>query len=175
MKTIKGIINTGLILILVCTGIFGQEAENEALKKNEEAFNFWIGEWDVYKYNTDTLVGRSSIRSILDGKAIEENYESIKYPFKGISLNKYNLVKDQWEQYWVDNSGLTLHITGNVVDGKMIMGNVMDLGKGNVENRISWYKDTPDTVRQTWDQRNEGETEWKTVFDGSYRMRTEDK
>ena len=53
-------------------------------------FNFWIGSWDVYIYGSETLAGKSEIKSILGGKVIEENYMSSNGNYRGTSNNLYN-------------------------------------------------------------------------------------
>jgi len=116
-----------------------------------------------------TLVGSSSIKSILGGIAIRESYQSTSSTYKGTSLNKYNASKKRWEQYWVDNSGTTLHILGGIVDGKMILQNEEEGANGKIYNRLAWQKLDDDSVRQTWEQSyDEGES-WVIVFDGHYR------
>lgn len=163
-----------LLAIILCSGIQlkAQGPDTTALIQ-KDAFNFWIGEWNVYKYGTDTLVGTSKIMPILQGNAIQEFYEATQSPYKGTSLNKYNYYKKKWEQFWVDNSGLTLHIQGAFQNGKMVMGNTMKMATGEMENRITWMQDTPTTIRQTWEQRQVGQNDWVVVFDGSYRKGVE--
>ncbi|WP_299245562.1 hypothetical protein [uncultured Aquimarina sp.] len=132
-------------------------------------FNFWIGEWNVYKHNTDTIVGKSKIEAIIDDKVIKETYHSTTSKYHGTSLNKYNPRTNQWEQFWVDNSGLTLHIQGNIKDGKMVLQNQVDTEKGTLSNKISWQKNPDNTVRQTWLQSTDKGKSWKVVFDGDYK------
>ncbi|MGY3792934.1 hypothetical protein [Aquimarina sp. 433] len=133
-------------------------------------FNFWIGEWNVYKHNTDTIVGKSKIEAIIDNKVIKETYHATTSKFKGTSLNKYNPRTDQWEQFWVDNSGLTLHITGNLNDGKMILENTINLQKNNtLSNKITWQQNDDKTVRQIWSQSKDKGKTWKVIFDGDYK------
>ncbi|MCI5083091.1 MAG: hypothetical protein MRY78_15430 [Saprospiraceae bacterium] len=123
-------------------------------------FDFWVGEWNVYKMGTDTLVGKSKITSILNGKAIQENYSSTRSGFEGTSLNKYNAEHNQWEQFWVDNTGLTLHIQGKLESGSMQLK--------NSTNWISWTPLEDGSVRQTWKIKDEKTGRWNTVFDGQY-------
>jgi hypothetical protein len=178
MKTSLKSMVTAMLLIGTLLSLDAQQQSQQMtpeLKTQLEGFDFWIGEWDVYIYNTDTLIGRSSIKSILQGTAIQEYYESTQYNYQGTSLNKYNLREQRWEQYWIDVSGLTLHIAGGVEDGKMIMSNVMDTQQGPIENRITWYRDTPITVRQMWDQKKPDDAEWQTIYDGSYRVHSDDR
>ena len=138
-------------------------------------FNFWIGEWNVYKHGTDTIVGKSKIEAIIDDKVIKETYRSTTSKYHGTSLNKYNPRTNQWEQFWVDNSGLTLYIKGNVESGIMILQNEINTGKStSLSNKISWQKNADNTVRQTWQQSTDKGKTWKIVFDGDYKPITVD-
>ena len=137
-------------------------------------FDFWLGEWDVYRWDTDQVVGHSRIESILNGTAIQEHYTSTTNPYSGTSLNKWNPRTKEWEQFWIDVSGLTLHIHGGIVDGKMIMGNAVSTSQGLLQNRISWEALPDDKgVRQIWEQ-STGAGEWVRVFDGHYRKKEQD-
>ena len=153
-----------LILFLLFTVQigFGQKTGNY------HDFDFWIGEWSVYKYGTDTLVGNSKIESINDSTAIRETYHSTKNKYHGTSLNKFDKTKGKWEQFWVDNSGLTLHIKGGLKGEKMVMrGKTLSADKSVTHNRITWEKEG-DYVRQTWETSTDKEN-WTVSFDGIYK------
>lgn len=137
-------------------------------------FDFWIGEWNVYKHNTDKIVGKSKIERIIDGKAIKETYHSTTSSYQGTSLNKYNPRTDQWEQFWVDNTGLTLHITGNLENKAMVLQNKVPSDKGTLLNKIKWQKNKDGTVRQTWYQSTDEGKNWTIVFDGDYKSNKKD-
>lgn len=143
------------------------DAKTDLIAKFGE-FNFWIGDWNVYKFGTDTIVGLSKIESILNSTAIRETYESTRGKYKGTSLNKYNPRTKIWEQFWIDNGGLSLLIQGGIVDGKMVLANVEENEKGKTHNRITWTPNADKTVRQEWEQSADGEV-WKKVFDGHYK------
>lgn len=164
MKTL----NRVLFLLFIGFGCFQVFAQKSIDHKYKE-FNFWIGEWNVYKHNTDSIVGKSKIESIIDNKVIKETYYSTTSKYHGTSLNKYNPRTDQWEQFWVDNSGLTLHIIGNLEKGKMILQNEVITKKGAVLNKIKWQKNSDTTVRQTWYQSTDKGQNWVTLFDGDYK------
>ena len=143
-------------------------AQNDSAKINHyHDFDFWIGSWDVFKYGTDTIVGLSKISPILNHKTIEEKYQSVNGPYKGTSNNIYNLAKNRWEQYWVDNSGLALHITGGLKDGNMVLS---DCNNNNC-NKIIWTPLADKTVRQEWYQSSDKGSTWKKVFDGHYKSK----
>ncbi len=155
---------TIVVLFLFSFSIPQLKAQDHKYKE----FDFWIGEWDVYKNGTDSIVGRSTIERIIEGKVIKETYYSTTSKYHGTSLNKYNPQIDQWEQFWVDNSGLTLHIKGNLESGKMILQNEVLTDKGLQLNKITWQKNDDNTVQQIWYQRsNKGEA-WKEIFNGNY-------
>ncbi len=163
---------TCIIFFFLGTTIgFGQD-----LNQNYRAFDFWIGEWVVYKHNTDTILGSNTITSILDGKAIKETYHSTTSKYRGTSLNKYNPSINQWEQFWVDNSGLTLHMKGNIDNTKniMILQNQIITNEGVLSNKITWQKNKNNTVRQTWYQSKDKGIHWTIIFDGDYKPDTKD-
>lgn len=132
-------------------------------------FDFWIGSWNVYKYGTDTMVGLSEIKPILNHRTIEENYRGWQNPYRGTSNNIYNASKKRWEQYWVDNSGLALHITGGLEDGKMILSSCDNKNC----NKIIWTPEKDKTVRQEWLLSNDDGLTWTKVFDGHYKAKKE--
>ena len=134
-----------------------------------QQFDFWLGSWEVYKYGTDTLVGYSEIESIIDGMALLENYSAAQNPYQGKSLNKYNPAEKRWEQYWVDNSGLTLFLLGGIREGRMVLDDVEHGQADQGLNRIAWEPDDKGRVRQTWSVSQDGGETWTAVFDGEYR------
>ena len=133
-------------------------------------FDFWIGKWDVYVFGTETLAGKSHIESIIDSVGILENYSVVKGAYSGKSLNKYNPAKKRWEQYWIDNSGLTLFLTGGLKDEKMTLD---DTENGDAEkglNKIVWEKMKYGSVRQTWSNSKDHGKTWTVLFDGEYKL-----
>ena len=138
-------------------------ASDSALNAAYHQFDFWLGEWDVYAYGTEKLVGKSHIMSINDSSGILENYHTPDGRYKGKSLNTYNRKTKQWEQYWIDNSGLVLKLSGEFRDRKMIMLNFDGLKR----NKITWQTEAQN-VRQTWESSKDGGKTWTTVFDGIY-------
>lgn len=161
-----------VLTILFLPTLHGQSflSNPEAQKKIHE-FDFWLGEWVVYKTGTDTIGGYSRIESILDSVGLQEHYQPVSGPYRGTSINKYNFAEKQWEQFWVDNSGLTLHITGNREGNKMVLSNTAKtLQGGTIHNRISWYDNEDQTVRQVWERSQDGK-KWNKVFDGTYRRK----
>ena len=98
------------LFFFTCQNIEAQQntAKSDAFKESYHQFDFWIGNWKVYKFGTDTLVGISKIQSINDSTALLENYHTPENRYKGKSLNTYNRKTGNWEQFWIDNTGLIL-------------------------------------------------------------------
>lgn len=157
-----------LLFIVFAHQIMAQQ-QSETRKIKFHQFDFWLGKWDVYIYGTDTLAGKSHIESIIDSVGLQENYSVVNGKYTGKSFNKYNPEKKRWEQYWIDNSGLTLFLTGNLIDGKMILDDTEygDAKKGL--NQIVWKKMENGSVRQTWNVSNDKGKTWTPVFDGEYK------
>ena len=147
----------GVLIFFLLGVVFAQDSQIP-----QQQFDFWIGTWDVYKFDTDTLVGKSQITAILDGNAISEAYTSTQGPYKGTSLNAYNPQTEQWAQFYMDNQGLTLELKGAFKEGKMILEDKV--------NRITWQSTEGGMVRQTWQVIPTGQV----VFDGEYRKRIQE-
>lgn len=137
--------------------------------KEYQQFDFWIGEWTVFKFGTETPTGKSKIERIIDGYGILENYSVGEGKYQGKSLNKYNPAKQRWEQYWIDNSGLTLFLTGGFVGGKMILSDEVSGDKKQGINQIIWEPLSNGNVRQTWNLSKDGGKTWAVLFDGEYK------
>lgn len=141
--------------------------------KEYQQFDFWIGKWDVYKFGTENLAGKSHIESIIDGYGVLENYSVGEGKYQGKSLNKYNPVKQRWEQYWIDNTGLTLFLTGGFINGKMILSDEISGDPKQGMNQITWEKLANGTIRQTWNLSKDNGKTWTVLFDGEYRKSKE--
>jgi len=115
------------------------------------------------------MVGLSEIKPILNHRTIEENYQGWQNPYRGTSNNIYNANKKRWEQYWVDNSGLALHIVGGLEDEKMVLSNCENKNC----NKIVWTPHSDKTVRQEWLVSSDDGLTWTKVFDGHYRSKAE--
>lgn len=163
-----------IALVAYALSVSAQQQTNPCSTEQAHQFDFWIGEWNVYKTGTDTIVGHNIIKPIANGCALLENWSGGGGSI-GNSINKYNFTTKKWQQMWVDNGGTTLEITGNYQDGKMIMENEQPGGggKGTVKNKITWTNNSDGSVRQYWQySRDQGKT-WQVAFDGMYKKVTQ--
>jgi hypothetical protein len=160
-------------LFFLFTIIMGtnSNAQNTCDNPKFHEFDFWMGKWTVYKSGTDTIAGYNEITAVAGGCSLFENYRNADGRFTGCSLNKYDLANGKWQQFWVDNTGTTLHIKGGYANNKMVMENedTRNDGKTITKNKITWFKNTDGTVRQLWEQSTDGGKNWMAVFDGLYK------
>ena len=169
------------LIFLVLFPLLGSSlnAQNNSDTNNENAkyreFDFWVGDWIVYRTGTEDTLGYSKIDSIVNGFAVQETYKSARSKYTGTSINKYNSVTGQWEQYYVDNTGLTLHLKGRKKGNKMILENMLETADGNLGNRITWTEHKDGTVQQIWEQSSDDGESWSKIFDGVYKKRNSGK
>lgn len=139
------------------------------------AFDFWIGEWDVYQAGADTLVGRSSIRSEDRGCVITEYFTSLGAPYSGHSLNLYDRVTGHWEQFWVDSTGEVTRFVGDAFEGGMRLtdpANITARSPTPVHTRMTFTNNPDGSVRQHGEVSADGAA-WETRYDLIYRRRAE--
>lgn len=157
-------------MLLTTTAAFPQfNPIPDSIRTAYHQFDFWLGEWDVYMYGTDQLVGKSHIMSINDSTALLENYTSTNadMPFSGKSVNTYNRKKGKWQQFWTDSWGTVLELEGGIKNGIMVLEATVD----TTFNRITWEEIDNGAVRQIWTITSDGGDTWKTIYDGEYRKR----
>lgn len=158
-----------LPLLVVCLGspLWAQQGP-PPVPPEARQFDFWVGNWEVSA--NGQVQGYNRIDSILGGRVLHENYTT-KGAFAGHSYNSYNAPAKRWEQFWVDNSGTVLHITGGLNDaGQMVLtGDRVGPDGKTVTDRITWTPNEDGTVRQHWEVNADGGEGWQTVFDGTYR------
>lgn len=143
----------------------GAVAENCKSPQHRQ-FDFWIGQWRV-ENPAGEVVGHNRIEPILEGCALRETWRGGS-GYNGQSLNTWDLASGHWRQFWTDNHDLTLHLTGNWQEDRMVLEGTRQDGRGRtVTDRISWIPLEEGVVRQHWEQAVDG-TAFKTVFDGRY-------
>lgn len=134
-------------------------------------FDFWLGRWEVTN-PAGKLAGRSRIESILGGCVLLENWDSPS-GVSGKSFNLFNADTGSWEQFWVDNSGSRLHLSGGLHEGRMVLHGTQD--KPNAQSglrqheRITWTPNADGSVRQLWETSTDDGKTWTVSFDGLYR------
>jgi hypothetical protein len=138
------------------------------------AFDFWVGEWDAYVAGTENLAGRSSIRSENAGCVITEHWTSARGPYTGQSINIYDRVTGQWNQFYSDSTGEVTRFVGNPENGSMRLVDPANISAGRDgprQTRMTFTPNVDGTVRQHGETSADGVT-WTTDYDFIYRRRT---
>ncbi|MGI8706246.1 MAG: hypothetical protein ACR2JJ_10720 [Sphingomicrobium sp.] len=136
-------------------------------------FDFWVGDWDVYRTGTDTLAGRNRIENIYGGCTIRENWMSVRGSGGG-SLNMYDPVDKRWHQTWQDGSNARVEFDGGLSDGKMIlMGYWHGVGGPGKDAlvRMVYTPNADGTVRHLGEQSTDHGLTWTPGWDLTYKPR----
>jgi hypothetical protein len=137
------------------------------------AFDFWVGEWDVFPNGSSTQVATSSIESMFLGCAIRETWKPLKGGGGG-SFSHYDAERRYWRQAWVDATGARVDFDGGPVDGRMVLtghwANVVAKGQDGLI-RMTYSKQPDGSVRQHGEQSTDHGLTWTTSFDFIYRPR----
>jgi hypothetical protein len=138
-------------------------------------FDFWLGAWEVSNPKGKPL-GRSRVEAILENCVLLEHWNSAT-GFAGKSFNLYNRDTGKWEQFWVDQSGARLHLSGGLVDDAMVLRGVQDKPHAETQlaqhERITWTPNADGSVRQLWETSKDDGKTWAVSFDGVYRRASE--
>jgi hypothetical protein len=135
-------------------------------------FDFWIGEWRVFKTaKPDESVGSSLIESVYNGCGIRENWQPFSM-MTGGSLNIYDQRDGRWHQTWIDSSGARVEFTGGLADGKMVLTgewrNYAGPGKDALV-RMTYSRLASGAVRQLVEVSGDAGKSWKPSFDFTYQ------
>ncbi len=135
---------------------------------NHRAFDFWIGTWDV-KFQGNHA-GVNEIRPILGDCVLFENWDSAGGNYTGKSFNYYDAAEGHWRQIWIDDRGGVIEFTGEVRDGAMYYtANTKNPADGSeIRHKLTFTQNPDGSVRQLWEQSNDGGDGWNTVWDGHY-------
>lgn len=131
------------VSIVICLTFFCFTAKGQNKKKSPCAgekysqFDFKEGNWKVFD-TKGNLIGKNRLVKMQSNCVMQENWESKTSNSKGTSYNYYNKVDDSWNQVWIDNSGFSLVLKGNLIDGKMILkSDLVKTAKGSYYNRVT--------------------------------------
>ncbi len=129
-------------------------------------FDFWVGSWRVAD-RTGKFQGTNNVTREFNGCVIQEHWAGAGGS-RGSSFNTFLPTVNKWQQTWVDNSGLTLHLMGGLTGNTMILSGNRTASDGTqLTDRISWTPLPDGRVRQHWQQRDTHQN-WHDVFDGYY-------
>ncbi len=93
-------------------------------------FDFWLGEWEVFSFGADKLIGTSRVEAVSGGRALLENWTAGGGQGTGKSLSCFDPHLGQWQQFWVGSDGDISLFKGGLADGKMILTAEMPTRQG---------------------------------------------
>lgn len=88
--------------------------------ENHAAFDFWLGEWEVYSSSGGSMVADSRIEKKHQGCGVIESWMPLNGR-SGTSLNHYDPRSGIWRQKWVGSAPGAVEFTGGLTDGRMIL------------------------------------------------------
>lgn len=158
------------LFFLLCSLSLSAQTNNCQSEKHKE-FDFWLGDWDVYN-EKGKLVGTNSITKMQNGCVLQENWVSKTSSNTGTSYNYFDKQDKTWNQVWVDNSGFSLVLKGNLVNGNMILKSAtINSEKGNYQNKVSWIKNADGSITQLWVLLDASGNIIKEAFKGIYKKK----
>lgn len=159
---------TVLTLMLAASAAAAQQPAPCTAAEHRQ-FDFWAGDWEVFT-PAGEQAGTNSIRSVLNGCALEESWRGASGS-TGKSLNMYYARDGKWHQSWVDGNGGRLDLAGGLDEGgRMVLSGRMPGPRGGeVLHEISWEKLADASVKQHWRVSKDGGEAWRDVFVGIYR------
>ena len=171
-----------LIVLIISSPSLAQEADETGAEQalpcmTDEAFNafdFWLGEWDVHTAD-GTLAGRNRISRELDGCLVTESWQGVRGSV-GTSINYLDRVTNEWVQIWNDAGGGQINIRGGLTeDGMRLVGKIHYISNGLTADFRGLWTPLPDgRVRQFFEQSVDGGETWTTWFEGFYSKKPTD-
>ena len=135
------------------------------------AFDFWVGEWDVFPAGSDTQIANSRVESLYGGCAIRENWMPLKGASGG-SLTGRDPETGRWRQTWIGANPGPVYFEGGPVDGRMVLTGWWPGSGPKGENgltRMSYSKLADGAVRQFGEFSADQGVTWVTSFDFTYK------
>jgi hypothetical protein len=108
------------LVLLQATGAAPPPVTGKCDAAEYAAFDFWVGEWDVYSAGTDKLVAHSRIEKLYAGCGIRENWMPLSGNAGG-SLTARDPFDGLWRQTWVGSAPGPVNFSGGPAEGKMVL------------------------------------------------------
>ncbi len=132
-------------------------------------FDFWVGDWVAFDYETGVVQGIDRIERINNGCTLWQHWSQLTdryrgpnadFRYGGVSLSS-TLRDGRWQQVWVGNWGGTITLTGELDEnGRMVLTTEPQTTQNGDIGVQRWY----------WEQTENGELHsW-----GDWRTRQED-
>jgi hypothetical protein len=134
------------------------------------AFDFWIGEWDVFGLNGQ-MAGDNKISVQEKGCMLLEEWTSIQGG-TGQSYNFYDPGMKKWRQIWVSGGAIIDYAGGLNQDGAMVLEGEISYRNGTTAPfKGTWTSQKDGSIRQHFEQYNTETKEWSDWFVGIYKKK----
>jgi hypothetical protein len=139
-------------------------------------FDFWLGDWQVFDAESNTLVGFDHVEKLAHGCIVQQNLTfltdiwrrpGVPYRLAGIGVSRFD--GEHWLQMWADNQWGAIFLHGGLdADGSMTMITVTPSRNRDVKE--VWEKHADGTVRNLEYVAPAGSGKWKKYGDLIYRL-----
>lgn len=165
-----GLLASGLILTSYRpTDHTGHPAAAACDAPEFHAFDFMLGDWDVYDMDAPaTVTARNQETAMVGGCAVREVHQQ-NDGLLGEAVTIYDRSRGVWHQTWVTNRGDLLLLEGGLVNGRMVL-TAPDRGADGSTSLIrgTWWVEGQ-TVRQLAERSKDGGTSWTRLWDIVFR------
>lgn len=168
------------MLLVTASLVFAQIASAEAAPppppcatQAHAAFDFWVGEWDVFPNGSVNQIATSRIERLHNGCAVREQWMPVSGE-GGSSLNSLDAATGRWHQVWIGSGGETVRFEGGAVGGKMVLnGYWADINGPGMDGlvRMTYSAQDDGSVRQFGEVSTDHGLTWSPSFDLIYRPR----
>ncbi len=136
------------------------------------AFDFWIGEWDVYASGADQKLADSRIERVSNGCAIRETWMPLRGG-GGSSVTALDPQTGVWHQLWVGSQPGEVDFLGGPVDGAMVLTGYWGRDPEGNPNlvRMTYTLEEDGSVRQYGQASTDHGRTWNDSFDLVYRRK----
>ncbi len=132
-------------------------------------FDFWVGSWEVSVAGKPAGTNEVTLE---ESRCVLHEHWTGARGGTGQSFNFFDRATGKWQQFWVDNSGGYLYLTGGYADGRLVLTGSAPGPDGNpAEQRLTFFNNPDGTVRQFWEMSADHGATWQVAFDGLYRRR----
>ncbi len=160
-----------IISFLVNLHAFPQNNQKPCTAPEGSQFDFWAGSWELY--SADTITGSNTIYKVMDGCAVQENFESKNKGYSGKSWSMYNPQMKLWQQTWIDNQGAFIYLTGKFENGVMTLkteSRKLPNGKEQVF-RMVFHNITKDSFDWEWESTVDNGATWTSGWHIHYKRK----
>ena len=145
--------------------------------EEHSAFDFWVGEWDVYPNGRDTKVADSKIEKLYSDCAIRENWMPLRGGGGG-SLSNLDPDTGRWHQTWIGGGPGRVEFEGGTAgESTMVLvgywPNVNGPGQ-HAKVRMTYTVQDDGAVRQHGEASTDHGLTWTNSFDFIYRRKPKD-